>query len=155
MQDYTWNNPTWAYPVFDEPEDSPNSWPGFLVANQDRQIMVAHWDAAKAIRAGVWAEPLPNLCALIWNWYPACSAVPWYGRLFYVPFKTLEYRLRYSQRNVPCYLTLWTGKYHDPGKATLTDETNTTYWTSSFWNLWSWLSFKVLLWPRDTGRAYF
>jgi len=154
MKDLTWNQP-WEWPIYDEPEDYPAGWPAFLAANQGKPIAVAHWDIAKAKKLGMWAEDQPNLAILLFNWYPACSAVPWWGRAFYVPFKTLEYRLRYTKTKVPCYLTLWTGKYHDPDKTTLTDETETTYWTSAFWNIWSWLSFKVLLWPRDTGRAYF
>jgi len=149
MRDLTWYQP-WPWPVYDEPEDAPDGWPGFLAAHQHEEIAVAHWDIAKAQQAGVWSEGLPNLAVLLFNWYPACSAVPVLFRWAYVPFKTLEYRLRYSKRDVPCYLTLWR-----LDRAASDDEYGYHYWPSRFWNAWSFFFFKVLLWPRATGRAFF
>jgi len=137
--------------MYDEPEDAPSGWPAFLAANQAKPIAVAYWDIAKAKSLGVWAEEQPNLGILLFNWYPACSAVPWWGRAFYIPFKTLEYRLLHSRRPVPCYLSLWSGKYPDGTK----DEYDFVYWKSSWLNRWSWWCFKALLWPRPTGRAWF
>jgi hypothetical protein len=149
MEDLTWYAP-WPWAVYDEPEDAPNGWPTFLAAHAKEPIAVAHWDIAKAQRLGVWAEDLPNLAVLIFNWYPATDAVPWWGRWAYVPFKALEYRLRYSRRRVPCYLSLWRKERGDG-----TDEYGYQYWYSRFWNAWSYFWFRLLLWPRPTGRAWF
>ena len=136
----------WPIPVYDEPEDNPEGWGPFL-ASVCGPFAVAHWDIAKAKRLGVWSEEMQGLAFLVWNWYPACSAVPWYGRLFYVPFKVIQYRLQ-SKRSIPCYLTLWS-------RVPETDEHGHTYWRDSFLNRWSWFWFRILMWPRATGKAYF
>ena len=149
MRDLVWYQ-DWSIPVYDEPEDSPAGWPAFLAANAGKPIAVAHWDIAKAKSMGVWAEGLPNLQFLLFNWYPACSAVPRLFRWAYVPFLAAQYRFWYSKRAVPCYLTLWSKE-----RGPLTDEHGNHYWYGVFWNAWSFFFFKLLLWPRETGKAYF
>lgn len=146
MRDLIWYEP-WSWPVYDEPEDWPDGFPAFLAANEGKPVAIAYWDIAKAKVLGLWREDRAEV--LLFNWYPACSAVPMLFRWAYVPFKVLQYRAWYSKRRVPCYLTLWTGKYD--GK----DEYGNTYWKGGFLNQWSWFWFRTLLWPCPTGRAWF
>ena len=147
MRDLRWSE-EWGLPVYDEPEDFPEGWPGFLAAHIGKPFAVAYWDIGKAKRLGVWAEALPTVAFLLFNWYPACSAIPMLFRWAYVPALTVQYRLWYSRRRMPCYLTLW-------ARGEETDEYGYRYWTSRGLNRWSWFWFRLLLWPRATGKAYF
>lgn len=145
MKSLTWYTSDTAN-IYDEPEDAPGNFPAFLAAHAEQAIGIAYWNIAKAKRLGVWREDLAAF--LVFNWYPGNSTIPAAVRWAYVPFKVLQYRLWHSKRAIPCYLSLWT---RAPGQ----DEYGNRYWSSKGQNAWAWFWFRLFLWPRPTGKAYF
>ena len=136
----------WPLPYYDEPEDNPDGFPAWLAEHGGKgPLAIGYWNIAKAKRLGVWVER--GVTFLYFNWYPACSAVPWWGRIFYVPYLAIQARFMLKS-DVPVRLTLWK---REPGL----DELGNRYWRSDRLNSWSWFWFKWLLWPRETGQVWF
>ncbi len=85
---YRFAQPGAEQPVFDEPEEHPDTslflqwW-----AQYGATGLVLHWNPANANMMGVWVNP-PNVS---WNWYPANRWTPEWAWPLYIPFQFRQY----------------------------------------------------------------
>ena len=131
--------------VFDEPEDHPYE---FVRAESVPVLfdLLHYWNIQKAVACGLWA-PYATV-ALAFNWYP-CERrfLSWWQRPFYVFWKCLEYRVRYSIGQ-PVWAVL--------GEFEGMDERGAAYYKPGRLMAW-WIrvSWRVGVWPHQAGWLVF